>query len=336
MIGFRDGSQQEWNQLLAAYPEANFLQSWQWAETHSALGETTFRKVITKDDKPAGLFLAVQKDARRGRYLELAGGPLIDWFDDQIVTSVVAELRRIATTARCVFVRLRPQVYTNPEVIKLLKAQGLKRSPMHVHGDVTSILDITPSQDDLLTNMRQQTRYEVRRAPKREVIVTWDTSTESLEEFITLQTETAYRQQFIASSPSFLRALHTSFGDSLRIYKTMKNGQLLNIALIIMHGNEADYFEAASTPEARKQPGAYAIIWHAILDAKDNGLTRLNLWGITVGDNPNHRFHGVTVFKRGFGGDDVQYVPAHDIVISKIGYAKNVLVETIRKKKRRL
>ena len=105
---------------------------------------------------------------------------------------------------------------------------------------------------------------------------------------------------------------------------------------MIRDGREGDYYEAASTELNRKLPGAYAIIWQAMRDLKADGYERFNLWGIAPAGEPHHRYAGVTTFKTGFGGSVVEYVPAHDMVISKAKYLKNWLVETARRKRRHL
>ena len=71
-------------------------------------------------------------------------------------------------------------------------------------------------------------------------------------------------------------------------------------------------------------------------DVKAAGYERFNLWGIAPAGQPNHRYAGVTTFKTGFGGEVIEYVPAHDLVLSKIGYFKDYVVESVRKKKRHL
>jgi lipid II:glycine glycyltransferase (peptidoglycan interpeptide bridge formation enzyme) len=71
-------------------------------------------------------------------------------------------------------------------------------------------------------------------------------------------------------------------------------------------------------------------------DLKALGYERFNLWGIAPAGQPNHRYAGVTTFKTGFGGEVIEYVPAHDLVLSKFGYFKDYVVESLRKKKRHL
>ena len=111
-----------------------------------------------------------------------------------------------------------------------------------------------------------------------------------------------------------------------------------NIVLFISGLQEipGDYYEAASTDLNRKMPGAYALLWQVMKDLKAEGYERFNLWGIAPAGQPNHRYAGVTTFKTGFGGEVVEYVPAHDLVISKVRYMADFAFETLRKKRRHL
>lgn len=327
----------ELEQFLQQHTTANFLQSWQWGELHESLGNTVVRSGIRQDTALVGAWSGIVKDAKRGRYLEIPGGPVIDWTNTPLVEAVMQQVRQIAKSHRCVFVRLRPPVEQSQQVTQLLKHVGAQKAPMHLHAEHTSILDITPDKDAILAGMRRQTRYEVRRVAKRELTVSSKTPTDKdIDEFYDVQAATAHRHGFVQSSRGFIQAMRRSFGDQLQLYRAEKDGRLLNLALVIHYGEESDYFEAASTSEARQEPGAYGIVWQAIQDAKAAGSTRFNFWGIAYSDDPNHRYAGVTTFKRGFGGQDVEYAPAHDIVINSAKYQVNWLVETIRRKKRGL
>lgn len=326
-------TEQEWSVALSNFPESNFLQSWQWGESQTIMGNSIVRIVVYREKRIVGLFGGTLRDARRGRYLEISGGPLIDWSDTELVTSVTTELRHIGQRYGCVFVRVRPQIARHTTE---LQRYGFRRSPMHLHAENTSIIDLTKSESELLQAMRQQTRQEVRRVEKRNIAISHDSQIESVLGFVKLQTETALRQHFVPEPARVLLAYHEAFKDILRIYKAEHDGTLLNLAIVIMHQNEAVYFEAASTEAARKEPGAYGIIWQIMRDAKAAGIQRLNLWGIAPENATNHRYSGVTTFKRGFGGNDVHYLPAHDLVIKPTRYLVNYTIESIRKKRRKL
>ena len=103
-----------------------------------------------------------------------------------------------------------------------------------------------------------------------------------------------------------------------------------------MSGAEAEYFEAASTEFNQKLPGAYALLWQAMQDLKEDGVQRFNLWGIAPPGQTEHRYAGVTIFKKGFGGEVVEFVPAQDMIIKRSRYQINKIIENVRKKRRHL
>ncbi len=323
----------EWKKISKNHTEANFLQSPSYGKMNELLGE----KVIAEDFGGKGHALMIVRDAKRGKYLEIPCGPLLDWGDAKAVKSVFERIAEIAKEEKCVFVRVRPQLINTPENIKILKNLGLVESPMHLAAEHTVMVDLTSSEDEMLAKMRRQTRYEVRRADKLGIVVTHDNSEKIFEEFHQVQAETAKRQNFVPPSLKTLMAEREAFGNNATIYiaKTAE-GEEIAYGLVIRDCLEGDYYEAASTPLNRKMPGAYALLWQAMKDLKKDGYKRFNLWGIAPPDQPNHRYAGVTTFKTGFGGEVVEYVPAHDLVISKMGYLKDLVVEKARKKRRHL
>lgn len=330
-----------WKEIMKKHPEANFLQSPSYGKMNEILGNKTISLDFGKD----GYGLAIVRDAKRGRYLEIPCGPLIDWEDKKIIKEAFEKITEVAKENNCVFVRIRPQLISNPENLKLLEDFGLKKSPMHLAAEHTVMIDLDKPEEELLAKMRRQTRYEVRRAEKLGIEVTRDDSEEIFKEFHEIQVETAKRQGFIPPNLKVLMAEREAFGKNITIYtaKVAKEApsdlpktEVVAYGLVIADGLEGVYYEAASTELNRKLPGAYAIIWQAMRDLKKDGYKRFNLWGIAPAGQPNHRYAGVTTFKTGFGGEVVEYVAAHDLVISKVRYLKDFVVETIRKKKRHL
>ena len=294
-------------------------------------------KVVEEDFGEKGRALMIVRNAKRGRYLEIPCGPLLDYSDKKSVTSAFKKIAEIAKKEKCVFVRVRPQLINTPENLQLLANLGLKKSPMHLAAEHTVIIDLDKSEDELLADMRRQTRYEVRRAAKQGITVEKLQNEEIFKEFRKVQAETAKRQGFVPPNLKTLMAEREAFGNNIAIYvaKTSE-GSPIAYGMIIKDGKEGDYYEAASTDLNRKMPGAYALLWQVMKDLKVEGYERFNLWGIAPAGQPNHRYAGVTTFKTGFGGEVVEYVPAHDLVITKSKYLKNWIVETVRKKKRHL
>ncbi len=330
-----------WSQVLDRFPEANFLQSPEWGKVNDLIGHKVIVEYNLADESgrpsaaPQYYCQMIVKNAKRGRYLEIPGGPLLDWGNAEAKKLVFTKIRQVAEREKCVFVRLRPQL-RNAEADKLA-GLGLQKAPMHLHAEHTIILDLTKSEADLLAEMRRQTRYEVRRADKLGLKASWSDREEDFREFYQVQAETAARQHFVPPDLKMLLAEREAFGEQARLYQAhTEDGQPVAYGLILMSGAEAEYFEAASTELNHKLPGAYALQWQVMRDLKALGIKRYNLWGIAPPNQPEHRYAKVTTFKKGFGGEIVEFVPAQDLVINKALYQVNLLVETVRKKVRHL
>ena len=323
----------KWQKIKKEYKEANFLQSPEYGKMNELLGY----KVLYEDFGGKGWALMIVRDAKRGRYLEIPCGPLADFKNKKTAEVIIRKISEIAKAEKCVFVRIRPQLSASPENSKRLEELGLKESPMHLAAEHTVMIGLDVPEEEMMARMRRQTRYEVRRADKLGIKVKKSNSKEMFKEFHAVQMETAKRQNFIPPSLEVLMAEREAFGDDIQIYvaKTLED-EPVAYGLIIGDGREAEYYEAASTDLNRKLPGAYALLWQVMRDLKKAGYERFNLWGIAPAGQPNHRYAGVTTFKTGFGGEIMEYVPAHDIVISKIGYLKDYVVEAARKKRRHL
>ncbi|MBR3180712.1 peptidoglycan bridge formation glycyltransferase FemA/FemB family protein [Candidatus Saccharibacteria bacterium] len=332
--------EETWSTILKNHSESNFLQGPLWAEMNKTVGH----KIVVRTFDSDAIYLGIVKAAKRGRYMEIPGGPILDWKDKALVKKVFSSIIKEAKEEKCVFVRFRPQLFNTEENQKLIKKLGslakidIRTAPMHLHAQNTVILDLTNSEEELLMSMRRQTRYEVRRSEKNGIIVTEDSSEEKFNEFHEAQVKTAKRQDFVPPSKKELIAERDAFSpNNLKLYTAKtKEGEPIAYGLILIYGEEAEYFEAASTDLNRKLPGAYALLWQAIKDLKKEGVKRFNLWGIAPPGIENHRYSGVTTFKTGFGGQIVEFIPAQDIIINKVLYKVDEIIENARKKKRNL
>lgn len=330
--------QQAWEDFLLTHPEANFLHSWYWGEFHERMGHTIIRRGFYQNGKLVGVLLGIVEPARRGRHLVIPAGPILDWHNRALIQTWVETIRQIAREHHCLFVRVRPQVTDTPEHRALFRSLGFRRAPMHLHAELTSQLDLSRSDEELRKNMRKGTRYELKQAEKLGIQVEVADTDKYLNEFCDLQLETARRQKFVPFSRKFLTEQFKVFASAGKVlmYRASHEGKLVAMAFIIFYNDEAAYHYGASTPLARNVPGAYAIQWQAIQEARRRGCKRYNFWGVTGHGQTKHRFYGVSVFKRGFGGEDVAYVPAQDLVIDAKRYPLTFLFETARRKFRKL
>jgi lipid II:glycine glycyltransferase (peptidoglycan interpeptide bridge formation enzyme) len=57
----------------------------------------------------------------------------------------------------------------------------------------------------------------------------------------------------------------------------------------------------------------YLLKWEAIRSSRERGAATYDLWGLATG--------GIAHFKTGFGGREVRYIGAHDLVLDPFGRA---------------
>lgn len=328
----------EWESFISRHSEANFLHSWYWGELHKNLNRQVDRTGFYDDEKLVGVMLSIVEPAKRGRYLTVPGGPIIDWRNSNLISKFASQIKKIAKDRSCVFVRVRPQLISDEFSKNMFKNNGFADAPLHLHAELTSQLDITKTEEELLANMRKTTRYELKKAGLLNIEVKTSKDPHEIRNFYNLQLDTAQRQKFIPFSLEFLYEQFKAFAqnDLALLFSAFHKKTLLAQAFVIFYGQEAVYHYGASTTEGRKYPGSYLIQWEAIREAKKRGLRRYNFWGVAPENRSNHRFYGVSVFKRGFGGEDIEYLHAQDFVINKPKYLFNWIIEQTRKKIRRV
>lgn len=327
-----------WEKFVQNFAGANFLQSWNWGEFHQALGHQIGRVGFFEAEKLVGVMQAIVERGKRATYLTVPGGPLIDWDDEEVKGVFLGEIKQIAAVNKCSFVRVRPQVKNSDVNHKMFKKWGFVLAPMHLHAQLTLKLDLGKTDDQLMAEMRKATRYEIRQAIKLGITVEQSTDPDKMDAFYDLQLATASRQAFVPFSEKYLKEQFKVFVDDGQVvlFTAKYEGKILAQAMVIFYGQEADYHYGASSEEGRKYPGAYLVQWEAIKEARRRGMKYYDLWGVAPEDKLKHRFYGVSLFKRGFGGEEMEYLHARDLAISWPKYLINWSIEEFRRRSRRL
>ena len=322
-----------WDEFVTSHLEANFLHSWQWGEFHISRGKTVVRRGVYENNTLIGVYEGVIETARRGTHLAIAGGPIIDWSAQSAVKQLFADMKEQAKAHGCVFVRVRPQLERSEKALTLIRELGLKKAPYYLSVEHAGVLDLTKSEEELLKGMRQRLRRALRKAEKKHITVETSTNPDDIAEFYAIQLQTARRHDFTSFSEDFLKKQFTAFANdnSAVLYTAKYEGEILAQNFMIFYGNEASYHYGVSTELGTKLSGAPLLHMQAMRDARERGIKRYSFWGIVDEDDTNHRFYGVSVFKRGFGVDELKYVPAHDLVLQPTKYALNWIVETVRR-----
>ncbi len=328
-----------WNNFIKQQKYSLFVQAEEYGDFFKSLNEKKWIFGLYVDDKLIGGSLVVSTHAKRGNFLYLPYGPVLDYKNKPEYLKFFTEfLFKFARENDYDFVRVNPFVSDNQEIRNLFKKNKYKPAPMHVLAENTVLIDLEgKTEEELLKAMNKNHRNLIRRCQREGVRIEVSTSLDDLEKFNQLHDETAKRHNFHRFSKEYIKKEFIVFKnkDEVKIYLAYLNdGRLDSAAIIMTFGNMSAYRHGASLMLNKKVPSSYLIQWQAILDAKNNQQKWYNFWGVAPKNaSKNHPFKGITHFKKGFGGFQKDILHCQDLIVSK-KYILNWLIETGRRIKR--
>ena len=331
----------KWTAFLKARPElaANFTQSYNWGVFQQALGRQVFYRARCPQKKVVAGYIAILEEAKLYKFLSITGGPLLDWHDEEAVESFLRDARFLAAQADCTFIRFRPAVADQKKIRQTLKKFHVQPSPAPFSVELAGILDLNLSDEELASKMSQSLRRKIRKAQAdKKIEIRTSQKPEDAQEFAEVHQQHAQKMRYVPFSKERIIQQFETFAkdDQAILYLAKREGQLLAANMIFFFGVEASYHFGVSTSAGQKYSSAPLLHLAAIAEARRRQLTVYNFWGITKKDEINHRYYGLSQFKRSFGVLEHQYVGAHDIVCRTVPYFFLKCFETRRRRRRRL
>jgi len=231
--------------------------------------------------------------------------------------------KKLAKQHNAVFLKIEPMVeYSGLE--QELPKSGFKKSQKEIQPQKTIVLDIDKLEEQLLEGMHKKTRYNIGLAQKKElqfeirekggVDLFWD-----------LLQKTTERDRF-ASHPKeyYKKLLELPF---VKLFLVKYEERAVAASIVVLYGNRSYYLHGASDYDHRNLMAPYLLHWEAIKYAKENNFVGYDLWGID-----EKKWPGVTRFKQGFGGREVEYVGSYDYIFQPMWYWLYVLRAKLKKK----
>lgn len=327
-----------WESFVKSQLYTLFVQSWQYGEFYSSLGESFRVFGVYKGKIIIAGSLVIGIHARRGSFLYMPYGPII--YDEATL-----EEKRFITSKlieRCVkeakkdgydFIRISPFWDDTNENRDLLLGLGFRKAPMHILAEHTWLLDLSQDESQLFSQMEKNHRNLVRRCQKEGVRVTINSEKSAISEFNRIHDSTALRHSFHRFSDNYIEKEFMAMSQEKQafvIHGSLPDGTLDSSGIFIYYGTMGAYRHGASLNTDRHLPTSYLVQWAAITLAKKLGCQLYNFWGIAPYDaKEKHPFHGITHFKKGFGGFGKQLVSCHDLPLTW-RYWINWLVESYR------
>jgi lipid II:glycine glycyltransferase (peptidoglycan interpeptide bridge formation enzyme) len=293
--------------------ENNLFQSVFWQSFHESQGNKCF--LINGEDY--GLMVKAQATTKAS-YLYCPKGPATNRIKS--LESFLLKAIEIGKKNDCLFLRIEPNPLMPINANKLgLKEVDSNSVLSRQHSpENTLLLDLEETETELLESMKPKTRYNIRLALKRGIEIRESISTDDLEFFYKLSVGLKKRGYTPFDYLHYYNLFTTLSKEGLaKMFVAEHQNEILSIMIVTYFGKTATYLHSASSDNKRELKPNHLAMWTAILDAKKRGFKIFDFWGIAPNDDPNHKWAGITSFKKGFGGTQINSMVAYDYPIKK-------------------
>jgi peptidoglycan pentaglycine glycine transferase (the first glycine) len=356
-----------WNSIIASLPNPHILQSWEWGQVKARFGWQPIPKVWQDENGQAVAaalvlqrMIPVRGFAARLRILYVPRGPVLDWCNAALRSRVLDDLHTLAKRQNAIFIKIDPDVPLGTGIpskpgsaednlglslVDELQARGWRFSEEQIQFRNTVVVDLSADEDQLLSNMKQKTRYNVRLAGRKGVTIRKGTQ-DDLGVLYQMYAETSIRDGFVIRDEGYYRAVWSTFMDSgeyqsgsssegadpnLAPWKSDSpvadpiiaevDGQVVAAVFIFHFAGRAWYLYGMSREQHREKMPNYLLQWEAMRRARAAGCAHYDLWGAPDVFDESDSMWGVYRFKEGLGGQVERYIGAWDLPVNKFLYS---------------
>ncbi len=341
-----------WNALIATLPDPHVLQSMEWGDVKSRFGwqpsyyiwteqntahipEQLEKGAPTSVNNCTAAALILQRTVKFAglswRVLYVPKGPLLDWENQELLQRVLLGLASLAQRKQAIFIKIDPDVSlgrglagqinacedpTGQAVVSKMSRMGWRQSDEQIQFQNTATLDLSLSDEQLLANMKQKTRYNLRLAERKGVLIRAG-SARDIPLLYHMYAETSVRDGFVIRDQSYYEILWSTFFQAGLAEPLIAEveGEAVAALILFYFARKAWYMSGMSRQVHRDKMPNYLLQWEAIRRAKTRACLVYDLWGAPNTLDENDPLWGVYRFKDGLGGQVIRHIGAWDLPV---------------------
>jgi peptidoglycan pentaglycine glycine transferase (the first glycine) len=326
---------QSWNQTISSFSGAHILQTWEWGSFKQSYAWRMFPQTWSSSAGKligAGMFLKrsipIRGFGARLSVLYVPRGPLLDWGNNDDVNTILNQMESLARKQGAIFIKIDPDFpigYGIPgtkdaqenlpglALQHILPMRGWRFSSDQIQYRNSVWIDLNRSQEQILNNLKQKTRYNIHLAERKGVIIR-TAAFNDLPALYRMYAETSVRDGFVIRPESYYLQVWEKFISCDLAHALIAEVESQPVAgLVLFHfGKRAWYLYGMSRNLHREKMPNHLLQWHAIQLACSLGCQVYDLWGAPDTFDATDPMWGVYRFKEGFGGTLVRGIGAWD------------------------
>jgi lipid II:glycine glycyltransferase (peptidoglycan interpeptide bridge formation enzyme) len=260
-------------------------------------------------------------------------GPALDYHDAPLRRQVLAQLERLAQRERAFFIKIDPEVVRSwgleyervsplgSAFMRDLTGRGWIPSDEQIQFRNTVELSLEWTEEQLLAAMKQKTRYNIRLAERKGVVIR-PGSPADFPDIVAMYQETAARDGFTVRPAAYYLDGWTALYEAGMAQPLVAeaDGRPVAAVILVRFGDRVIYMYGASRNEARERMPNHLLQWEGIRWARAQGCRVYDFWGAPDEFTEEDRMWGVWRFKAGFNGEVVRFVGAWDYPARPLWY----------------
>lgn len=348
-----------WNSVISELPNPHFLQTYEWGQVKAKYGWSPLYAIWDADGKwkvesdpnqlstfqaPVAAALILKRQILRNGFaarlsiLYSPKGPLLDWSNEVLRNRVLNDLQTFARKQGAIFLKMDPDVVlgmrvpqgeddfienSGQVVMSELKRRGWGYSSDQIQFKNTVLIDLNPSEEELLARMKQKTRYNIRLAEKKSLVLRVGNQAD-FGMLYKMYAETSVRDGFVIRDEGYYKTVWNLFMSSNEptcepLIAEVSHEPVAAIFVFYFAGR-AYYVYGMSRDRHREKMPTYLLQWEAIKRAKAKGCGVYDLWGAPDVFDESDSMWGVYRFKEGLGGKVVLTLGAWDFAPNPFWY----------------
>lgn len=309
----------DWNGVVEGNPLGSYLQLSGWAKVKAVNGWTS-RRLLDTSGSPVGAQVLLRRPGPLPWAFAYAprGPVLASWDEASIARFTDLARSRLRDGPRVSHLRVDPEIErgagadVDGAVTAALAGAGwLPSDPIQPVS--TRVIDLAADEDALYADLRKKWRQYVNKARTGGVRVV-DAGPERFDDFYRIYRETADRAGFLIRAQSAYRDVWDAFapdGRARLLFAQLPDGTPVATLFLVRSGTRVVEPYGGMTAAGADSRANYLLKWEAIRSSKEAGATSYDLWGLAHA--------GIAHFKTGFGGREIRYIGAHDLVLDPLG-----------------
>jgi lipid II:glycine glycyltransferase (peptidoglycan interpeptide bridge formation enzyme) len=324
-------TKKEWDEFLKNYPNSHILQTNAWGEFKYNFGWRPFYEISGK----TGAQILFRKLPLGYSIAYIPKGPV-----GELTEEFLDQIEKVCQERKAIVLYIEPDAWEDDFNAAPLLTFDFEKSLISIQPRRTILVSLAGEEEEWLERMKQKTRYNVRLAEKKDVVIK---RSSGVTVFNQLMKVTGERNVFGIHNDEYYHKVFELFSSESKCELLIAYYQNTPLAglMVFFKGERAWYFYGASSNLERNRMPAYLLQFEAMRLAKERGCSIYDMWGIPDFDEEvlekhftsrNDGLWSIYRFKRGFGGEMKRSAGVYQKVFQKLPYSLYQFIYKLRKR----